>query len=124
MSEQHEHKKHNEAMWWFLFAQGGVMAALFIPALIVLTGFLVPTDHADTAEAHYNALRSMFGNVLVQLILLVVLSLTLFHCAHRIRHTLMDLGLKSPAIVPVLYIAAYGGAAVGTIISAYIVFGI
>jgi len=100
------------------------MAALFVPAFILLTGFLIPTADPDTAEAHYKGMRAVLGFPLVDLILLVIISLSFFHCFHRIRHTLMDLGWKSNAVVPLLYMTCYGGAVVGTIVAAYILFSI
>ncbi|MYG81195.1 MAG: hypothetical protein F4187_05235, partial [Gemmatimonadetes bacterium] len=40
-----------EAFWWALFSAGGVMAALFVPAFVIVTGFLLPTgDEMVAAE--------------------------------------------------------------------------
>ncbi len=36
-------KRSNEAFWWSLFAAGGVLAALFVPVLVVMTGFVLPS---------------------------------------------------------------------------------
>ena len=35
-------KRSSEAFWWALFSAGGVMAALFVPAFVIVTGFLLP----------------------------------------------------------------------------------
>ena len=31
-------KRSSEAFWWALFSAGGVMAALFVPAFVIVTG--------------------------------------------------------------------------------------
>ncbi|MCS5614992.1 MAG: fumarate reductase subunit D, partial [Candidatus Marinimicrobia bacterium] len=54
----------------------------------------------------------------VKLIFFIVISLPLFHWAHRFRFTLVDVGLKS--ISTLISIICYGGAIAGTIISAIV----
>lgn len=103
--------RSNEAIWWSLFSAGGVMAALFIPAMMLATGFLLPVEDASRAAAHYTQVYGVASFWLWRILLFVVISLAMFHCAHRIRHTLMDLGLR--AITPVLMLVCYGSALVG-----------
>ncbi len=103
--------RSNEAIWWSLFSAGGVMAALFIPAMILATGFLLPVEDTTRAAEHYAQLHGMVSAWYVTIPLFVIICLTLFHCAHRIRHTLMDLGLR--AVTPVLMLVCYGSALVG-----------
>ncbi len=108
--------KSNEAFWWTLFSAGGVMTALFIPAIIVATGFLLPTADSAVAAERFEHVYSAAAGWPVRVVLFVVLGLSFFHCAHRIRHTLMDLGLRH--IVGLLMLVSYGGASVGTLAAA------
>lgn len=115
--------RSKEVFWWSLFSAGGVMSALFIPALIIAVAFCMPTDSAIDAATRHNHLLGVFDGFLgliLKLVLFGVLFLTLFHCAHRIRHTAEELGLRS--LKPVLAIVCYGGALVGTVFAAYIIF--
>ena len=104
----------NEPLFWAIFSAGGMITALLFPILIVVTGFLVPGESVE-----FDGLDTLFGNVLVRLIVLGVAFVTFFHAAHRIRHTLKDLGLRSAAtpIAAVCYLAA----AAGTIWAAVVV---
>jgi fumarate reductase subunit D len=110
--------KSNEVLWWSLFSAGGVMAALAMPALILSTGFLLGTNDTSMAAERYVQLQSVLSWWIVRLALFVVISLSFFHCAHRIRHTLMDLGVRGVSLL--LMMICYGGALAGTIASAVI----
>jgi fumarate reductase subunit D len=104
--------KSNEPFWWALFGAGGMVAALLVPVTVIVTGFLVP----HKATPLYTALHNPF----VRLYLFVLISLPLFHWAHRFRFTLIDLGVKA-ARQPVA-VACYGTAVVGTVLAALLVF--
>ncbi|MDA1061852.1 MAG: fumarate reductase subunit D [Chloroflexi bacterium] len=93
----------HEPLFWAMFSAGGVLIALLMPALIVVTGFIVPAEGVE-----FDGLDTLFGNVLVRLVVLGVAFFSFFHAAHRIRHTLKDLGLHALAkpIAGVSYLAA------------------
>ena len=105
--------RSNEAFWWSLFSAGGVLAALFVPALIVASGFLLPTSDPVIASEHYAQVHSAVAWWPVRIVLFLVIFLAFFHCAHRVRHTLMDLGLRHSE-APLMFVC-YGGALVGTL---------
>lgn len=105
--------KSNEAFWWSLFSAGGVLAALCLPAIILATGFLLPTQDTAHGVNRYEQVQQVVAFWPVRIALLLVISLSFFHCAHRIRHTLMDMGLRS--FEPVLKLFCYGGAIAGTV---------
>ena len=94
------------------------MAALFVPAIILSTGFLLPTDNAADAAVRYAQFHGTVGRWPVRLVLFAVIFLTFFHCAHRLRHTLIDLGLRrlSSLLAPICYSAALAGSIVAAII--------
>ena len=99
--------KSNEPIWWSLFSAGGVVAAFFFPVTIIITALAVSAGWT-TPEA----LRELAGNLPVRLYLLVLISLPLFHWAHRFRYVAIDLGLKR--LSGVLPFVCYGTAILGT----------
>lgn len=110
--------KSNEALWWSLFSAGGVLAALVVPALVLSTGYLLATNDASEASGRYAQLQTVLDGWIVRLALFVVIFLSFFHCAHRIRHTLMDLGVRGASLL--LMVVCYGGALAGTFAAAVI----
>lgn len=104
--------RSHEPIVWSLFGAGGVFAALLGTMLVLIIGILVPMGLGFGPDAmHYDSLRSLFGHPLPALGLAVVISLFLFHGAHRIYHTLHDLGI--PASKKMM-LACYGSAAAGS----------
>ena len=105
-----------EVFWWSLFSAGGVLAALFLPAFIVVTGFLLPFFSAQDVGVAYGQIHDTLSMWWVRCVILVVVFLSLFHCFHRIRHILMDLGLRR--ISTTLSVFCYGSALAGTLLIA------
>jgi len=104
--------KSNEPIWWSLFSAGGVVAAFLIPITLLMTGFAVPLGWI-TAES----LRELVvNNLLVKLYLFVIISLPLFHWAHRFRFVAVDLGVKG--VGGLLAVLCYGAAIIGTVTAA------
>ena len=109
-------RSSKEAFWWSLFSAGGVLAALCLPAFIAVTGFVLPFSGDEDFEARYGRIHELVSLWPVRLGLFIVVLFSLFHCGHRIRHILMDLGLRSaPVTLPV---CCYGGALVGAVLIA------
>ena len=111
-----------EAFWWALFSAGGVMAALFVPAFVVVTGFLLPAGDPAVAAARAEAFGQAVGGWPVKIALLGVIVLSLFHCAHRIRHTLMDFGLRRRS--GLLKVSCYGSALAASFWAALVLWGV
>ncbi len=111
----------NEAFFWILFSAGGMLAALFIPIQLFLFGvaFQLGWLHAPT----YDNLMSLVRMPLVRIYLFVLCSLPLFHWAHRFRYTLYD-GLKVKHLNEVIFVLCYGGATLGTVVAAYLLWTI
>ncbi len=97
----------NEPFFWAIFSAGGMIAAFLLPVLIVITGFVVPAEGIE-----FDQLDNLFGFWLVRLVIFGVAFLGFFHAAHRIRHLLKDLGLRSSAtpIAVLCYLGALAGA--------------
>jgi fumarate reductase subunit D len=109
--------KSNEPFWWALFGAGGMIAALFYPVTILITSVLVM---ANVVTPEW--LRLLFSKPLVRVYLFVIISLPLFHWAHRFRFTLVDLGLKG--VKGPIAILCYGSAVVGSVLAVLLLLGI
>ena len=105
-------KKIIEPFWWTLFGAGGAIAALFIPVLLFLNGIAIPLGWIDTPR--YEVLYALIKHPLIKLCLLGVISLSLFHWAHRFRFTLYD-GLQLKHLNKLIAGICYGGALAGTL---------
>jgi len=104
--------KSNKPIVWSLFAAGGTLAAFLAPVLVLLF-LLAALGHAPALLGFAN-LHAFAAGWFGKLFLLVVITLFLWHAAHRLRITLHDFGLRQDGVVaPVLYVVA----AVGTVLS-------
>jgi fumarate reductase subunit D len=90
---------------------GAGVAALLMPATIALTSIGVALGWIDE-----NGLWKLLSSPWVRAYLFVVLFLSLFHAAHRLRFVLVDLGLK--AVQGLVAVVCYGSAIVGTVFAA------
>src|SRR5499427_9951950 len=101
-----------EPLLWLLFSAGGLLAALFIPALVLLFGVAFPLGWLQPpTHAHLLALVS---HSITRLALFLLVALSLFHWAHRFRYTLYD-GLQVKHLNEVIFTLCYGGAIAGTV---------
>ena len=99
-------RRSNEPLFWSLFSGGGMLMALLAPALILVTGFLVPVRAVSFARLH-----AIVTDPVGRVVLFAVAALTFFHWAHRFRHVLMEVGLRrfGLPLAVVCYVAALGG---------------
>jgi fumarate reductase subunit D len=103
--------RSKEPLVWAPFFAGAGIAAVFMPITIVVVGLLT-AFHAVDAHRLY----VLLNNPWVRLYLFVLISLSLFHAAHRLRFVLVDLGLKG--VRDGVALACYGIAVLGTIFAA------
>ena len=115
------HKRSNEPFLWMLFSAGGVVAALLLPIHLFLFGLAFPLGWLNGPS--YESLLELLKNPITRLYLFVVCTLSLFHWAHRFRFTLYD-GLQIKHLDELINIFCYGGAVVGTIVAAYLLWTI
>jgi fumarate reductase subunit D len=106
--------RSNDPFWWALFAVGGAVAAFLVPVQIVLTGIAGPAGWVRESF-EYDRVRALVSHPVSRLYLFVLISLPLFHWAHRFRFTLIDLGLKGGR--GLVAVACYGSAIVGAILT-------
>src|SRR5215510_12893036 len=88
--------RSNKPLLWLPFAGGGLVAALIIPVLILITGLLLPLG---ILPLPYEKMAAFAHNPLGKLILFGAVALPAWHAAHRLRMTAHDLGLRGGAVV-------------------------
>ncbi len=108
--------RSSEPLWWLPFSAGMMIDAMLIPALVIITGVLLPLGVLSE-----ETLDMALGNIIGRGAVFAVAALSFFHAAHRLRFTLIDLGLKP--IKMVVALAMYGGAIAGTLAAAAALFG-
>ena len=114
-------QQSKEAFFWMLFSAGGVVAALLIPVQLFLFGLAIPLGWLPVPS--YEHLMSLLRLPLVRICLFILCALPLFHWAHRFRFTLYD-GLKVKHLNEIIFVFCYGGAVVGTVIAAYLLWNV
>jgi fumarate reductase subunit D len=104
-------KRRLEPILWLLFSGGGVMAAVFLPVLVVLFGLAIPLGWVQPDYGHLHAVVSHWFTRLVVLGLFVLM---LFHWAHRFKYTLVD-GFKFGRLETPISVLCYGSALLGSV---------
>ncbi|MCY3784165.1 MAG: fumarate reductase subunit D [Chloroflexi bacterium] len=113
--------RSHEPIWWSLFGMGGIIAAVFVPVIIFVTGIggAAGWDAVTGALAHgEDGIGALLRHAPVRAVLGLILALAAVHAAHRIRHTLIDLHVHAPPAV--LIVASYGAAAVVSVLIAIV----
>lgn len=111
--------RSNEPYFWLLFSGGGMLAALALPALAFLLLVAMPLGWV-AAPSHADLLR-LLSHPLSRAALFVLVSLSLFHWAHRFRFTLYD-GLQLAHLWGMIAAFCYGGAALGSLAAGWVLF--
>jgi fumarate reductase subunit D len=105
-------RRSTDPLWWLLFAAGGVVAALLMPITILITGIAIPFGWISESD-----LLSWIRHPLGRVYLLLLISLPLFHWAHRFRYALVDMGLGRVGRIKVLF---YGTAVAGSVLAGWL----
>lgn len=105
-----------EPMWWSLFGAGGAISAIFLPALLLFTGIAFPLGWIEPSHEY---LRSLLDPWYSRLLILAIISLSLFHWAHRFRFTLHE-GLQLQAYDKLIASICYGVSVVMSGITAFV----
>jgi len=103
-----------KAVVWGLFAAGGTLTAFVFPALITL--FLLLATGNVPPGLEYEQIHMFAVSWLGKAVLFIVLFLSLWHAAHRLRVVAHDLGIRADRwVANTLYLLA--GAA--TVLAAF-----
>lgn len=105
-------------MFWSLFGGGGALSAMLLPVLLFYTGIAIPLGWVDPS---FDFMTSLIEPWYSRLFILALVSLSLFHWAHRFRFTLHE-GLQLHPYDKPIAIFCYGGAAVVSGFSAVVLF--
>ena len=114
-------RRHPEPLLWMLFSAGGVLSGMLMPVLALLFGVAFPLGWLTPPS--YEQMLAVLGNPLTRLVLLALCVLSLFHWAHRFRHTLYD-GLQIKHLNELIALLTYGGAVAGSAAAAYLLWQI
>jgi fumarate reductase subunit D len=104
---------------WGLFAAGGTIAAFLFPALIAL--FLLVAADRTPEGLQFGPFHAFAAGWLGKIVLFFVISLALWHAAHRLRVVFHDFGVRNDKIVAR---AVYLIATIGTVLTAYYLYAI
>jgi fumarate reductase subunit D len=111
-----EMKRSNAPIFWVLFGGGGMLAALFGTMLVFITGIAAPLAWPFGPDLlSYQRVLPFAQNWLGKGFLFAVIALFAWHAAHRIFHSLHDVGIHNGALAKLL---CYGSALVATLIAA------
>jgi len=105
-------KKSNKPIIWGTFAAGGELVSLVTPVLILLT-LLAATGNVP-AMLSYAKLHAFAAGWFGKLAIFVILFLSLWSQAHRLRITFYDFGMRADTLVA---IGVYVIAAIGSVAS-------
>lgn len=114
-------KKSITPFMWALFGAGGAITAFFIPVLLFLNGLVIPLGWIEAPR--YEDLLLLVKHPLTRLFLFALISLSLFHWAHRFRYTLYD-GLQLKHLNELVAVICYGGAMIVTLAAGYTLWSI
>ena len=114
-------RKNSDPFWWTMFSAGGVLSAFFLPILLLLNGLVFPLGWIEAPQ--YPELFTLLKHPLTRLFLFGLISLSLFHWAHRFRSLLID-GLQLKYWNAPIAILSYGVANVGTLVCAVILWNV
>jgi fumarate reductase subunit D len=110
-------RRSNAPIFWSLFGAGGLLSALIGPMLVLITGIAVPLDLLLPRDLmSYPHMLAFVQHWAGKAFVFIIVALFLWHGAHRIFHSLHDLGLKTGVGAKLV---CYGLAFLGTAISAY-----
>jgi fumarate reductase subunit D len=74
-------RRRVEPLVWLMFSAGGVLAAMFLPILVLLFGLAFPLGWLDPPD--YEHLRAVISHPVTLVVLFGLFVLMLVHSAHR-----------------------------------------
>ena len=113
-------KRSNAPIFWVLFGAGGMLSALIGAVLVFITGIAAPLGILLPREMlSYSRVLAFAQHWTGKGILFVIISLFLWHSAHRIFHTLHDIGVRAGLAAKLV---CYGFAMAGTLLTGVVLF--
>lgn len=110
-------KRSNAPFFWLMFGAGGMLSALLGTALVIITGLATPLGVGVGPDfMSYQRMLAFTQAAIGKGFVLVVIALFAWHAAHRIFHSLHDVGI--PHGTP-SKLACYGSAFLMTLVATY-----
>jgi fumarate reductase subunit D len=101
-----------EALAWALFSAGGFVSAVLLPVHVAILGVAFAAGWLPDRALSYSRILHLVRNPLTKLYLLALISLPLYHWAHRFRFAIHhQFGIHWRRLVA---FGCYGTAVVGT----------
>jgi fumarate reductase subunit D len=105
-----------EPFWWSLFGAGGTLSAFFLPILLICFGIAIPLGWLEIPSFEY--IKGLVEPLLSRIVLIAIISLSLFHWAHRFRFTLYE-GLQLHRFNLLIAVLCYGSATAVALFTVY-----
>lgn len=110
-------KRSNAPIFWGLFGAGGMLSALLGPMLVFITGLAVPLGFILAPDAmSYSNMLAFAQHWIGKAFAFAIVALFLWHAAHRIFHSLHDIGIHGGAAAKLV---TYGMALLGTLVAGF-----
>ena len=84
--------KTTDPIWWGLFSAGGTLAAFLLPVHVLVTGLGISFGWISPEIIEYPRMIALLETPSLKIYLFFLISLPLFHWAHRFRFVVADLG--------------------------------
>jgi succinate dehydrogenase subunit D len=108
-------KRSNQPFFWVLFGAGGMLSAAIGAMLVFITGVAAPLGSGvPRGLMRYENALAFARAIPGKAFLFAVVSLFLWHAAHRIYHSLHDLGVRTGSLAQ---LACYGTALAGSLVA-------
>jgi fumarate reductase subunit D len=109
-------KRSNAPVFWALFGAGGMLSALLGPMLVFITGVAVPLGLLLLPRdlLNYPRMLAFAQHWAGKVFLFAVIALFAWHAAHRVFHSLHDVGIRTGMLAKPL---CYGGALLVTLLA-------
>ena len=111
-------KRSNAPIFWGLFGAGGMLAALFVPMMVFITGIAIPLGFLLPAGTmSYPKMLAFAQNFIGKGFIFAIISLSLWFAVHRVYHSLHEFGIHAGTGAKLV---CYGIALAGTVVSAFV----
>ena len=111
-------KRSNAPIFWGLFGAGGMLAALFVPMMVFITGIAIPLGFLlPTGTMSYPKMLAFAQNFIGKGFIFAIISLSLWFAVHRVYHSLHEFGIHAGTGAKLV---CYGIALAGTVVSAFV----
>lgn len=108
-------KRSSAPIFWGLFGAGGMLSALLGPMLVFITGIAVPLGVLLPRDLmSYPRMLAFAQHWAGKGFAFAVIALFIWHAAHRILHSLHDVGIRAAMPAKLL---CYGSALVVTLLA-------